>query len=101
MKMTENLKTDTLTTMSFIRLCIIVNEDICTGIIHYMDRNVKYLPYLYFVLLTSKKESLNSDGQQFYQYQQKKRKITVYTFFCFVDIGGFADHHCLNFLLFC
>ena len=55
--MTENLKTDTLTTMSFIRLCIIVNEDICTRIINYMDRNVKYLPYLYFVLLTIKKES--------------------------------------------
>jgi hypothetical protein len=22
--------------------------------------------------------------------------ITVYTFFCFVDIGGIVDHHCLN-----
>jgi hypothetical protein len=26
--------------------------------------------------------------------------ITVSTFFCFVDIGGIVDHHCLNFLLF-
>jgi hypothetical protein len=26
--------------------------------------------------------------------------ITVLTFFCFVDIGGIVDHHCLNFLLF-
>jgi hypothetical protein len=43
------------------------------------------------------KESLNSDGQQFHQYQQNKRK----TFFCFVDIGGIIDHLCLNFLLFC
>jgi hypothetical protein len=33
------------------------------------------------------KESLNSDGQQF--------------FFCFVDIGGIVDHYCLNFLLIC
>jgi hypothetical protein len=41
------------------------------------------------------KESVNSDGQQFYQYQQNKRKtITVYTFFWFVDIGGIVDHHC-------
>jgi hypothetical protein len=38
------------------------------------------------------KESLNSDGQQYHQYQ---------TFFCFADIGGIAVHHCLNFLLFC
>jgi hypothetical protein len=27
--------------------------------------------------------------------------ITVYAFFCFVDIGGIVDHHCLYFLLFC
>jgi hypothetical protein len=27
--------------------------------------------------------------------------ITVLTFFCFVDIGGIVDHHCLNCLLFC
>jgi hypothetical protein len=61
------------------------------------------------------KESFNSDGQQFYQYQQKKRKncwpsllklsfvllilvkllaITVKTFFCFVDIGRIVGHHC-------
>jgi hypothetical protein len=38
------------------------------------------------------KESLNSDGQQFYQYQQKKRKF---------EIGGIVDHHCSNFLLVC
>jgi GTP-sensing pleiotropic transcriptional regulator CodY len=54
------------------------------------------------------KESLNSDGQQFHKYQQNKRKfkqwwstITVSTFFCFLDIGGIFDHHCLKFLLFC
>jgi hypothetical protein len=46
------------------------------------------------------KENLNSDGQQFYQYQQNK-SITVQTFFWFVDIGGIVDHHCSNFLLFC
>jgi hypothetical protein len=58
------------------------------------------------------KESLNSDGQQFHKYQQNKRKvkqvllilvelstITVSTFFCFVEIGGIVDYHCLNFLL--
>ena len=27
--------------------------------------------------------------------------ITVSTFFCFLDIGGIVDHHCLNFLLLC
>jgi hypothetical protein len=36
------------------------------------------------------KESFNSDGQQFLQYQQTKRK----TFLWFVDIGGIVDHHC-------
>jgi hypothetical protein len=25
---------------------------------------------------------------------------TVYTFFCFVDIGGIVDQHCLHFLCF-
>jgi hypothetical protein len=68
------------------------------------------------------KESLNNDGQQFYQYQQNKRQfgllileelltslfklsfcllilaelstITVKTFFWFVDIGRIVDHHC-------
>jgi hypothetical protein len=43
------------------------------------------------------KESFNSDGQQFHQYQQNKRKllsISVLTFFCFVDIGGIIGHHC-------
>jgi hypothetical protein len=34
----------------------------------------------------SPKESLNSEGQQFHQYQR------------FVDIDGIVDHHCLNFL---
>jgi hypothetical protein len=34
----------------------------------------------------SSKESLNNDGQLFYQYQQNK------------DIGRIVDHHCLNFL---
>jgi hypothetical protein len=42
----------------------------------------------------SPKESLNSDGQQFHQYQQNKQSPIVY----FVDIGGIVDHHCLNFL---
>jgi hypothetical protein len=40
------------------------------------------------------KESLNSDGQQFYQYQEELLTITVQTFFWFVDIGGIVDHHC-------
>jgi hypothetical protein len=26
--------------------------------------------------------------------------ITVSTLFCFVDIGGIVDHHCLSFLCF-
>jgi hypothetical protein len=39
----------------------------------------------------SPKESLNSDGQLFHQYQ---REVIV----CFVDISGIVDHHCLNFL---
>jgi hypothetical protein len=39
----------------------------------------------------SPKESLNSDGQQFHQYQQNKQSR-------FVDTGRIADHHCLNFL---
>jgi hypothetical protein len=30
------------------------------------------------------KESLNSDGQQFHQHQQNKRKFKV---------GGIVDHH--------
>jgi hypothetical protein len=41
------------------------------------------------------KESLNSDGQQFHQYHQNKRKIKHQD-----DIDGIVDHHCLNFLLF-
>jgi hypothetical protein len=83
------------------------------------------------------KESFNSDGQQFLQYQQPKRKFEQWwstflpistnqkkdwtvmvnnssninkpkervssdgTFFCFVEIKGNVDYHCLNFLLFC
>jgi hypothetical protein len=49
------------------------------------------------------KESLNSDGQQFHQYQQNKRKFKQWLTIplSFVDIGGIVDHHCLNFLLFC
>jgi hypothetical protein len=42
-----------------------------------------------FTNINKPKESLNSDGQQFYQYQQNKRK-----FFWFVDIEGIVDHHC-------
>jgi hypothetical protein len=47
----------------------------------------------------SPKESLNSDGQQFYQYQQNEQspslgEVTVH----FVDIGGIVEHHSLNFL---
>jgi hypothetical protein len=42
----------------------------------------------------SPKESLNNDGQQFYQYQQIQQPPLV----GFVDIGGIVDHHCLNFL---
>jgi hypothetical protein len=33
------------------------------------------------------KESLNSDGQQFHQHQQNKRKFKI-------DVGGIVDHHC-------
>jgi hypothetical protein len=49
------------------------------------------------------KESLNSDGQQFHlvlMILMELLTITVYTFFCFDDIDGIVDHHCLNFLLF-
>jgi hypothetical protein len=41
----------------------------------------------------SPKESVNSDGQQFYQNQQNRWEIIV----CFVDIGGIVDLPCLNF----
>jgi hypothetical protein len=41
------------------------------------------------------KESFNSDGQQFHQYHQNKRKFKR-----FEDIDGNVDHHCLNFPLF-
>jgi hypothetical protein len=59
----------------------------------------------------SPKEILNSEGQQFHQYQQDKLLIlvelltfSVKTFFrweiivCFVDIGRIVNHHCLDFL---
>jgi hypothetical protein len=52
------------------------------------------------------KESLNSDGQQFHQNHENKRKFKQWwstilsTFFCFDDIDGIVDHHCLNCLLF-
>jgi hypothetical protein len=54
------------------------------------------------------RENLNSDGQQFHQYQQNRENLNsdgrqfhqYQVFFCFVDIGGIVDHHCLNFLLF-
>jgi hypothetical protein len=39
----------------------------------------------------SPKENLNSDGQQFYQYQQNEQ-------WPLTDIGRIVDHHCLNFL---
>jgi hypothetical protein len=45
----------------------------------------------------SPKESLNSDGQQFLQYQQKtffRWEVVVR----FVDIGRIVVHLCLNFL---
>jgi hypothetical protein len=42
--------------------------------------------------ITKTKESLNSDGQQFYQYKQTQRN-TVKTFFWFVDIGRIVVHH--------
>jgi hypothetical protein len=48
----------------------------------------------------SPKGSLNSDGQQLHQYHQNKRFPSLETFFCFDDIDGIVDHHCLNFLLF-
>jgi hypothetical protein len=64
------------------------------------------------------KESLNSNGQQFHQYQQNKRKFKqkwstippistqqsgivdhhCLNFLCCVDICGIVDHYCLNFL---
>jgi hypothetical protein len=54
------------------------------------------------------KESFNSDGQQFHQDQQNKRKFIKQRWSTippistnFVDIGGIVDHHCLNFLLVC
>jgi hypothetical protein len=46
------------------------------------------------------KESLNSDGQQFHQYQQNKESLNI-DGQQFLDIGGIVDHYCLNFLLFC
>jgi hypothetical protein len=55
----------------------------------------------------SPKESLNSGGQQFHQYQQNKLSPKeslnsdgqqFHRYLRFVDIGGIVDHHCLNFL---
>jgi hypothetical protein len=53
--------------------------------------------------INSTKESLTSDGQQFHQYQQNKRKLKTVMInnTTVVDIGGIVDHHCLNFLLHC
>jgi hypothetical protein len=47
----------------------------------------------------SPKESLNSDDQQLYQYQESEQppvrwQVVVH----FVDIDRIVDHHCLNFL---
>jgi hypothetical protein len=61
------------------------------------------------------KESLKSDGHQFHQYHKKKShnldfqrhvQVSIFVFsqlrweviVCFVDIGGFIDHHCLELL---
>jgi hypothetical protein len=49
------------------------------------------------------KNSINSDGQLFHQYQQNKKQYKQWweVIFCFDNIGGIVDHHCLDFLLFC
>jgi hypothetical protein len=46
----------------------------------------------------SPKNSLNNDGQQFYQYQQNQQSplFRWEVIVGFVDIGGIVDHHCLN-----
>ena len=47
----------------------------------------------------SPKESLNSDGQLFHQYQKNEQSpLTWRKIVCFVDISGTVDHYCLNFL---
>jgi plasmid maintenance system killer protein len=49
----------------------------------------------------SPKESLNSDSQQFYQYQQNEQWQTFFRWEAivhFVDIGRIVEHHSLNFL---
>jgi hypothetical protein len=47
------------------------------------------------------KESLNSDSQQFLQYQRGIVDHHSLSFLCFVEIGGIVDYHYLNFLLIC
>jgi MFS superfamily sulfate permease-like transporter len=46
-----------------------------------------------FINIIKTKESLNSDGQQFHQYHQNKRKFKQWW-------STIPSHHCLNFLLF-
>jgi hypothetical protein len=48
----------------------------------------------------STKQTINSDGQQFHQYQQNEQQTVRVNNLCFVvDIGGIVDHHCLLFAL--
>jgi hypothetical protein len=49
------------------------------------------------------KESLNSDGRQFHQYQQIRENLNSdgQQFHQYQDIGGIVNHHCFNFLFFC
>jgi hypothetical protein len=55
--------------------------------------------------ISTKQKSVSSAGQQLYHFVLlilvELLSSTVYTFFCFVDIGGIVDQHCLHFLLFC
>jgi hypothetical protein len=47
----------------------------------------------------SSKDSLNSDGQQFHQYQQIQQPPLAFRWEViggFVDIGRIVDHHCLS-----
>jgi hypothetical protein len=51
--------------------------------------------------INTQKESLNSDGRQFYQCQQNIDIGGIVdqhslSFLCFVDIGGIVDHQCLS-----
>jgi hypothetical protein len=45
----------------------------------------------------SPKESLNSDGPVFHQYQQSEAYF-LNVIVRFVDTGGIVDRYCLNFL---